>query len=85
MTSQSLEARETAYARLQKALIRMQRQAKDAIDPPEGESLDYLITQVMDSAHELLDLAHEFRAALRANPPPKNPVENDEGDLQSTR
>jgi len=55
-----------AHLKLTKALERMQRQAEDALNPPEGESqhLDYLLAQVMDDAHEILDLAHEFKQAI---------------------
>jgi NUMOD4 motif/HNH endonuclease len=52
-----------AYLTLIKALTRMQRQADDVLNPPEGERLDYLVNQVMDSAHEILDLAYEFKQA----------------------
>jgi hypothetical protein len=55
-----------AHMKLFKALERMQRQAGDVARYPidcEGERLDYLINQVMDSAHEILDLAHEFKQA----------------------
>jgi hypothetical protein len=50
-----------SYDNLIKALDRMRRQAGDALNPPEGESSEYLVNQVMDSAHEILDLAHEFK------------------------
>lgn len=56
-----------SHMKLFKALERMQRQAGDVARYPEdnGERLEYLINQVMDSAHEILDLAHEFKQAAR--------------------
>ena len=55
---------ETAYEKLKKALARMGRESKDAYSPEYIERKDYLIQQVMDSAHEILDLAHDFKYAL---------------------
>jgi hypothetical protein len=55
-----------AHMKLFKALERMQREAGHVARYPidcEGERLEYLINQVMDSAHEILDLAHEFKQA----------------------
>jgi hypothetical protein len=56
-----------AHMKLFKALERMKRQAGDVARFPEdeGERLDYLVNQVMDSAHEILDLAHEFKQAAQ--------------------
>jgi hypothetical protein len=54
-----------SHMKLFKALERMKRQAGDVARFPEdqGERLDYLVNQVMDSAHEILDLAYEFKQA----------------------
>jgi hypothetical protein len=58
-----------AHMKLSKALERMQREVGDVArhpDPDYPERLDYLVQQVMDSAHEILDLAHEFKTAVRS-------------------
>ena len=57
-----------AHMKLFKALERMKRQAGDVARYPEedGDRLDYLVNQVMDFAHEILDLAHEFKQAAQA-------------------
>jgi hypothetical protein len=55
---------EAAYLHLTKALARMGREAKDAYSPDYRERKDYLVRQVMDSAHEILDLAHDYKHAL---------------------
>jgi hypothetical protein len=56
-----------AHIKLFDALRRAQYQAGDVARRLVGidtdERLDYLINQVMDSAHEILDLAHEFKQA----------------------
>jgi hypothetical protein len=60
---------ESAYVKLINSLERMRRQIGDVERYPidsEGERLDYLLNQVMDSAHEILDLAHEFKTAVRS-------------------
>lgn len=60
---------EAAYLKLTKALARMGREAKDLNqypDPDYPERLDYLVNQVMDSAHEILDLAHDVKHAVLA-------------------
>ena len=41
-----------------------------AIDPEEHDVLHWT-TNLIDQAHILVDLGHEYRAALKANPPPK--------------
>ena len=48
-----------------------------ALDPEEKDGGAYYCQSVIDHAHILVDQAHEFRAALRANPPPK---EDDDGE-----
>jgi hypothetical protein len=56
----------TVHLKLFKALERMQRETAEVArhpDPDYPERLDYLLNQVMDSAHEILDLAHEFKQA----------------------
>ena len=69
-TTSSPEKFGNAHMKLFKALERMKRQAGDVARYPEdeGERLDYLVNQVMDSAHEILDLAHEFKQAALAIP-----------------
>ena len=60
---------EAAYLKLTKALARMGREAKDLNDHPNPdypEKLEYLITQVLNSAHEIIDLAHDFKHAALA-------------------
>jgi hypothetical protein len=42
-----------------------------AFNPEEKDGGGYYCQSVIDHAHMLVDQAHEFRAALRANPPPK--------------
>jgi hypothetical protein len=58
-----------AVLKLHKALDRMKRQVNDVVAPDEEERerLNYLVNQVMDSAHEILDLAHEFKQAALAS------------------
>ena len=48
-----------------------------AIDPAEKDAGQYYCRNLLERAHELVDLAHEFRAALKANPPPK---EDEDGE-----
>ena len=38
----------------------------------------YYCQTLLDHAHMLIDQAHEFRAALKANPPPKEDEEDGE-------
>ena len=42
-----------------------------AINPEEKDGGRYYCQTLLDHAHMLIDQAHEFRAALKANPPPK--------------
>ena len=59
-----------AHLKLFQALERMQRQAGDVArhpDPDYPERLEYLVNQVMDSAHEILDLAHDLKHAALEN------------------
>ena len=49
-----------------------------AINPEEKDGGAYYCQSVIDHAHMLIDQAHYFRAALRANPPPKEDDENGE-------
>ena len=48
-----------------------------SLDPSEKDGGAYYCQNLLDHAHELVDQAHTFRAALKANPPPKE-TENDE-------
>jgi hypothetical protein len=42
-----------------------------AIDPTEKDGGAYYCQNLLDYAHQLVDQAHYFRAALKANPSPK--------------
>ena len=46
-----------------------------ALDPAEKDGGAYYAQNLLEHAHELVDQAHAFRLALKANPPP---TENDE-------
>ena len=48
-----------------------------ALDPDEKDGGMYYCQTLLDHAHMLIDQAHEFRAALRANPPPKEDEDED--------
>ena len=41
-----------------------------SLDPTEKDGGAYFCRNLIDHAHALLDYAHEYRAALTANPPP---------------
>ncbi len=49
-----------------------------SLDPEEKDGGMYYCQTLLDHAHMLVDQAHEYRAALKANPPPKEDEENDE-------
>ena len=49
-----------------------------AFDPDEKEGGMYNCRNLLEHAHELVDQAHEFRARVRANPPPKETEDDDE-------
>ena len=42
-----------------------------SFDPDDDDGGAYYAQTLLDHAHMLIDQAHEFRAALKANPPPK--------------
>ena len=48
-----------------------------AIDPAEKDAGQYYCQNLLERAHELVDLAHEYRAELKANPPPKEEDDED--------
>ena len=48
-----------------------------AINPEEKDGGMYYCQTLLDHAHMLIDQAHEFRAALKANPPPKEDEDED--------
>lgn len=48
-----------------------------ALDPEEKDGGMYYCQSLLDHAHMVIDQAHEFRAALKANPPPKEEDEDD--------
>jgi hypothetical protein len=47
-----------------------------AMDPDEKDGGAYYTQTLLDHAHELLDLAHAYRQALKANPSPKEEDED---------
>jgi hypothetical protein len=49
-----------------------------AIDPDEKDSGQYFCRTLIEHAHALVDLGHEYHAALKANPPPLKTEENEE-------
>jgi hypothetical protein len=51
-----------------------------SFDPDEKDGGMYYCQSMLDHAHMLVDLAHEYRAELRANPPPKEPDEEQENE-----
>jgi hypothetical protein len=46
-----------------------------ALDPEEKDGGAYYAQNLLANAHELVDQAHAYRAALIANPPPKDAEE----------
>jgi hypothetical protein len=46
-----------------------------AIDPEENPNSMWP-SSLVEHAHALLDLGHDYRAALAAHPPPKDPDDN---------
>lgn len=48
-----------------------------AIDPAEKDAGQYYCRNLLERAHELVDLAHEYGAELKANPPPKEEDDED--------
>ena len=52
-----------------------------AIDPDDKSGL--WENSLIEHAHALVDLGHEYRAALKANPPPKEDEETDENEITS--
>lgn len=53
-----------------------------ALDPEDGSNgLAYNCGNLIDHAHGLIDLGHEFRAALKANPPPKEIDEDNDASV----
>jgi hypothetical protein len=42
-----------------------------ALDPSETDGGQQWASSAIDHAHALLDAAHEYRAALKADPPPQ--------------
>ena len=53
------------------ALKDVERYLYWSLDPAEKDGGAYYAQNLLDHAHELIDQAHTFRAALKANPPPK--------------
>ena len=51
-----------------------------SLDPEDNQDQGaYNVGNLIDHAHELVDLGHAWRAVLKANPPPKE-TEDDEDD-----
>ena len=46
------------------------------LDPEEKDGGAYYCQTLLDHAHMLVDQAHEYRAALKANPPKEEEEEN---------
>ena len=71
MTRDNPRGLRAAYPlKLTKALARMGREAKGLNahpDPDYPEKRDVKINQVMDSAHEIIDLTHDFKHAHLPN------------------
>lgn len=59
-------------------LKRIERVLYWAIDPEETDGGAQWARSLIEHAHALLDLAHDYRQALKAYPSPKIPEENDE-------
>ena len=51
-----------------------------AIDPEDRSGL--WENSLIEHAHALIDLGHEYKAALKANPPPKEDEEDEENDQE---
>ena len=49
-----------------------------SLNPAEKDGGAYYCQNLLERAHELVDLAHEFRAAFKANPPPKEDDDDDD-------
>ena len=47
-----------------------------ALDPDEKDGGAYYTQNIIDHAHSLIDYAHAYRQALKANPPPKEDDED---------
>ena len=53
------------------ALKDVERYLYWSIGPEEKDGGAYYAQNLLEHAHDLVDCAHEYRAALKANPPPK--------------
>jgi hypothetical protein len=53
------------------ALKDVERYLYWSIDPNERDGGAYYANTLLEHAHDLIDRAHEYRAALKANPPPR--------------
>ena len=60
-------------------LLNVQNYLYWSLDPDEKDGGMYYCQSILDHAHMLVDQAHEYRAALKANPPPKE--DEDDGDV----
>ena len=64
------------------SLKNLERYLYWSIDPDEKDGGAYYCNNLLDQAHLLVDEAHAYRAALKANPPPKDD-ETDENEKTS--
>lgn len=76
LARQAPEVKKTAKAILDQ-LKDIERYLYWAIDPEDRQSTGYNCGNLIDNAHALVDLGHEYRAALKANPPPKEDDDED--------
>lgn len=53
-----------------------------ALDPEEKDCGIQWSESLIEHAHALVDLGHDYKAALKANPPPKEDEENEENDQE---
>ena len=56
---------------IRSTLIDIERYLYWALDPSEKDGGQYYCQNLLDHAHALIDRAHDYRAALKANPPPQ--------------
>ena len=57
---------------IRSTLIDIERYLYWALDPSEKDGGQYYCQSLLEHAHALIDRAHDYRAALKANPPPKD-------------
>lgn len=81
MNAQRLEAQAPAVKAAAKMILAQQKSIEQylywALSPEEKDGGAYYCQNLLDYAHELVDQAHEFRAAVKANAPPKEEDDED--------